>query len=203
MNVEILKKNSYDESSCREGMIDYIIRAEQPFNMMETYEYSETIQTLINPQFKGWSGNTVKRGIMKIFQTEKENLKKYFANFEEKICLTSDIWTSLLHRGFLCITAHYIDSEWMLNKRIISFKIINTPHSGKNIATLINDEIIDLGVRDKIFTINASNNDVAIQRLKKFWQIKEDHAKLFHVRCCAHILNLIVKYGLKQVDSTL
>ena len=94
----------------------------------------------------------------------------------------------------------------MLNKRIISFKTINTPHNGKNIATLINDEIIDLGIRDKIFTItldNASNNDVAIQRLKRFWQIKDDRVKLFHVRCYAHILNLIVKDGLKQVDSTL
>ena len=143
---------------------------------------------------------------MKKFQAERENLKKYFVNFEGKTCSTSDIWTSLIHKGFLCITAHYIDSEWMLNKRIISFKIINTPHSGKNIATLINDKIIDLGIRDKIFTItidNASNNNAAIQRLKRFWQIKEDHAKLFHVRCCAHILNLIVKYGLKQVDSTL
>ena len=59
----------------------------------------------------------------------------------------------------------------MLNKKIISFKTINTPHNGKNITTLINDEIIDLGIRDKIFTItldNASNNDVAIQRLKRF-----------------------------------
>ena len=103
-----------------------------------------------------------------------------------------------MHKGFLCITTHYIDSEWMLNKRIISFKTINTPHSSKNIATLINDEIIDLGIRDKIFTItldNASNNDAAIQRLQRFWEIKEDHEKLFHVRCCAHILNLIVKDG--------
>ena len=32
---------------------------------------------------------------------------------------------------------------------------------------------------------------------------KNDHAKLFHVCCCVHILNLIVKDGLKQVDSTL
>ena len=53
----------------------------------------------------------------------------------------------------------------MLNKRIISFKTINTPHNGKNIGTLINDEIIDIGIRDKIFTItldNASNNDAAL-----------------------------------------
>ena len=60
---------SYDESACCEGMIDYIIRAKQPFNMMETDDYSETIQNLINPQFKCWSGNTVKRDIMKKLQT--------------------------------------------------------------------------------------------------------------------------------------
>ena len=78
---------SYDESACREGMIDYIIRAEQPFSMMETDDYSKTIQTLINPQFKCWSGNTVKRDIMK----KRENLKQYFANFEGKIYLTFDI----------------------------------------------------------------------------------------------------------------
>ena len=62
-------------------MIDYIIRAKQPFNMMKTHEYSKTIQTLINPQFKSLSGNIVKRGIMKKFQTERENLKKIFCNF--------------------------------------------------------------------------------------------------------------------------
>ena len=70
-----------------------------------------------------------------------------------------------MHRGFLCITAHYIDNELMLNKRVISFKTINTPHSGKYIANLINDEIIYLGIRDKIFTIildNAFNNDAVI-----------------------------------------
>ena len=46
---------------------------------------------------------------------------------------------------------------------------------------------MDLGIRDKIFTItldNASNNDQAMHRLKIFWQIKDDHSKLFHVRCC-------------------
>ena len=69
-----IKFFSYNESSCRERMIDYIIIAEQLFNMMKTHEYSETIQTLINPQFKGWSGNTVKRGIMKKNFKQKEKI---------------------------------------------------------------------------------------------------------------------------------
>ena len=35
-----LKIFSYDESSYHEGLIDYIIRVEQLFNMMETHDYS-------------------------------------------------------------------------------------------------------------------------------------------------------------------
>ena len=70
---ENLKTFSYDESSCREGMIDHIIKVEQSFNMIETHDYSEAIQRFINPQFKSWSGNTVKRCVMKRFQTEREN----------------------------------------------------------------------------------------------------------------------------------
>ena len=62
-------------------MIDYIIRAEQSFNMMETHENSETIQTLINPQFKGWSGNIVKKGIMKKISNRKRKFKKIFCKF--------------------------------------------------------------------------------------------------------------------------
>ena len=34
---------SYNETACREEIVDYIIRAEQPFNMMETRDFSGTI----------------------------------------------------------------------------------------------------------------------------------------------------------------
>ena len=83
----------------RGPQIDYIIRAEQPFNMMETHDFAGTIQRSINPQFKGWSENTVKRDIMKKIYTQKE----IFANFEGNICLTSDIWTSLTHTGIFYV----------------------------------------------------------------------------------------------------
>ena len=59
---------------------------------------------------------------------------------------------------------------------------------------------MELGIRDQIFTItlnDVSNNDAVVHRLKRFWQIKDDHSKLFHIRCYVYILNLIVKDGLK------
>ena len=46
-----LKTFSYDESYCHKEMIGYIIRAEQPFNFMETHDYTGTMQRAVNPQF--------------------------------------------------------------------------------------------------------------------------------------------------------
>ena len=87
--------------------------------MMETRDFSGTIQRVINPQFRGWFGNIVKIDIMKKFHTQKKNFKNYFSNVEGKFCLTFNIWTSLTHVGFLCITVHSIDNEWKLSKRIV------------------------------------------------------------------------------------
>ena len=88
---ENLKTFSYDESYCREEMISYIIRAEKPLNFMETHDYTRTMQQVVNPQFQGCSVNTIKKSLIKNFETQKENFKKKFANFEGRICLTSDI----------------------------------------------------------------------------------------------------------------
>ena len=47
----------------------------------------------------------------KNFKQKEKIFNFFFAIIEGKICLTYDIWTSLMNRDFLCITAHYIDSE--------------------------------------------------------------------------------------------
>ena len=45
---------------------------------METHDYTGTMQRAVNPQFQGCSGNTVKRILIKNFETQKENLKFFF-----------------------------------------------------------------------------------------------------------------------------
>ncbi|XP_062167085.1 uncharacterized protein LOC133873389 [Alnus glutinosa] len=60
-----------------------------------------------------------------------------------------------------------------------------------------------------IFTItfdNASSNDPALEYLRKRSAHKPSailENRFMHVRCCAHILNLIVTEGLKEVDESI
>ncbi|XP_042387768.1 zinc finger BED domain-containing protein RICESLEEPER 2-like [Zingiber officinale] len=63
------------------------------------------------------------------------------------------------------------------------------------------------GIENKVFTItvdNASSNDLAIRYMKDTIQRSRTLAcegNLFHVRCCAHILNLCVQDGLREIEG--
>jgi hypothetical protein len=83
------------------------------------------------------------------------------------------------------------------------------PYSGEAISDGILEYLIKWGIQDKIGTItldNASNNDRAAIILKNNFQRKGKlyfERLFFHVRCCAHILNLVVQDGLGTIDCCL
>lgn len=147
------------------------------------------IQRSFAPQFRGFSASTCKKDVMKLFSNGKDELLKFFQNFEGKVCLTSDVWSSRQKMGYMSLTAHFIDKNWSLNKRIISFKMIEYPHSGKTFAQHVYEELITWHIHEKVFSIsldNASNNDVLVQLLPNYLMLASVPKQLFHVRCCAH-----------------
>lgn len=82
------------------------------------------------------------------------------------------------------------------------------PHSGVAIAEKIYGLASDWGIEKKLFCItlnNASANDSCAQILKNQLTLKGAlmlDGALFHVRCCAHILNLIIQDRLKEIDPS-
>ncbi|KAJ0771535.1 putative HAT dimerization domain, ribonuclease H-like superfamily, hAT-like transposase, RNase-H [Helianthus annuus] len=122
------------------------------------------------------------------------------------ISLTSDCWTSNQTIGYMCLTAHFVDCDWKLNKCIIGFNELAPPHSGEVISDAILECLIKWGIQDKIGTVtldNASNNDRAAAILMHNFRVKEKlhfEGLFFHVRCCAHILNLVVQDGLGTIE---
>ena len=68
----------------------------------------------------------------------------------------------------MCLTDHFIDSEWKLYKRILNF-CQNPSHKKETINKIMEMCLLDLGVGN-IFTFkvdNASSNNGVIQYLKR------------------------------------
>ena len=104
------------------------------------------------------------------------------------------------------LTFHWIDNEWKLHKRIINMiQVAN--HKGEMIGKCIKSCMLSWGI-DRILTVtvdNASANDLAIAHIKKIskrWSQTVLGNEHLHVRCCAHILNLVVQDGLKELDES-
>ncbi|KAK3229454.1 hypothetical protein Dsin_001335 [Dipteronia sinensis] len=76
-------------------------------------------------------------------------------------------------------------------------------HTAQNIHDVIMSVIQDYGIQNHILSItldNASANSKAIELFDNS-TIPNTAVKFFHARCACHIINLIVKSGLKQVES--
>jgi hypothetical protein len=124
-----------------------------------------------------------------------------------RLCLTTDTWTSIQNFCYMCLTCHFIDDDWKLHKRILNFCVVDD-HKGETVGRKIELCLRAWGI-DSIFTLtvdNASSNDGTIKFLEtvtKDWKgIVLEH-QFLHMRCCAHILNLIVVEGLKERDNSI
>ncbi|PKA45617.1 Putative AC transposase [Apostasia shenzhenica] len=109
----------------------------------------------------------------------------------------------------MCVTAHYVDADWILQSRIISFSDLDPPHTGAVISEAISEILLEWDILNKVSTItldNASSNDKAAENLRYLFSLDLVFSlwkKFFHVRCAAHILNLMVQDGLKVITSVI
>ncbi|XP_059629818.1 zinc finger BED domain-containing protein RICESLEEPER 2-like [Cornus florida] len=108
----------------------------------------------------------------------------------------------------MCLTAHFIDENWKLHKRILNICVISS-HKGEAIGQMIDACLTEWGI-EKLCTLtidNASSNDVDVDKLKTKFNKKCDSFILdgdfFHMRCSAHILNLIIKDGLSELKVSI
>ncbi|XP_024033118.1 zinc finger BED domain-containing protein RICESLEEPER 1-like [Morus notabilis] len=180
---------------------EYIVLDELPFRHVEGKGFKR-YSAYLNPRVFDISRITIARDVYQMFLEEKKKLKKVLG--KQRVCLMTDTWTSIQNINYMCLTAHWIDEDWNMQKRIINF--IQVPnHKGETVAHEILVYLNDWGIT-ALFTVtvdNASSNDVAMDRLKK--KVKDIpnflvlDGQAIHMRCVCHILNLIVNDGLTNL----
>ncbi|KAL4367977.1 hypothetical protein GQ457_05G008170 [Hibiscus cannabinus] len=196
----------FDQDNCQKALARMLIVDELPFVFVE-HEGFRYFYKQLCPKFVPPSRKTVTRDCYIIFIEERSKLKDIFSKLSSRVCLTTDTWTSGQNLGYMCLMAHFIDDQWRFHKKIINFFPI-LGHSGEIIGKSIEKCLNEWNLR-KILTVtvdNASSNDVTIQYLRRritHWEGSVFDGQFLHMRCATHILNLVVKDGLKELDLSI
>ncbi|KMT10999.1 hypothetical protein BVRB_5g112210 [Beta vulgaris subsp. vulgaris] len=190
----------YNRDAMIDGFSKYVILDELPFNHGESSKFEEWNRTFMQPQYRRIPRNTLKRHTQQLYYKYRGHLIEMFLTIECRVSLTCDTWTSFCHEPFICVTAHWVDDDWYLQKRIICFEAMDESHSGFNLKTRIMTSLKTFNLNRKVFSLsldNATANTKCIDYLKVDTELPLliDGA-LLHVRCCAHILNLSVQEGI-------
>ena len=197
-----LAKHSFSQENCRLKLAKMCIKDNRPFSVVDDEGFQDYSWEL-RPEFILPSRWTVARDCIFIFEQEVEKIKRLMKR--QAVCLTTDTWSSVQNINYSCLTAHWIDDTWVLHKKILNFCPIEN-HKGDTIGSLVYECLKNWGI-ETVFTItvdNASSNDGAIRYLKRMLKGPNDilDCKYLHLRCCAHIINLVVRDGLEeQFDS--
>lgn len=97
---------------------------------------------ILQPGFEVPCRTTVARDPTQIFLEEKSKMKKVLK--KQRICLTTDTWTSNQNLKYMCLTAHWIDDRWQLQRRVINFCLVDD-HKGETIGRKIEECLLEWG----------------------------------------------------------
>ena len=119
----------------------------------------------------------------------------------QTVSLTTDTWTSAKLQNYMVLSAHYIDIDWKLNNKIISFVLVDS-RKGVAIGKALDKLVIEWRIETvcSIIVDNASSNDTCLQYMKSSLKNRGGAVAkglYLHMRCVAHIVNLVVQDGLK------
>ncbi|XP_031371469.1 zinc finger BED domain-containing protein RICESLEEPER 2-like isoform X1 [Punica granatum] len=206
MNHDISLRNAtFDPERFRELLIAAMIMHDLPLAFVE-YAGIRSVFSYLRESVSVISRNTARADVLKVYKKEKSRIKCLLEEASGRICLTSDLWTSIATDGYLSLTAHFIDKNWILQKRILNFSLMPPPHTGVALCNKITSLLAEWGIEGRLFSItldNASANDTFVGLLRSHLNLNYAllaKGEFFHQRCCAHIINLIVQDGLKEID---
>ncbi|KAK6929112.1 Zinc finger, BED-type [Dillenia turbinata] len=202
-----LRNYKFELDECHKALAIFLVDGMLPFTTVELHGFRYLMHAF-SPQFADTNKSMAERDVMALYGRERDIVKDLLLKAPGRVSLTIDSWfCEHTQEEYMCITAHWTDVNWKLLKRVIRFKVLPTPCSGIIVADEVLMCLAQWNIENKIFSVtldDASYSDVMISSLKRrFLGKKFLHCDgvLFQVRCCSHILKLIVKASLDLVEG--
>ena len=172
----------FDLDELKLSFAEMLIEDEQPFVASERPGLRKFLAKAC-PRFVMPSRRTATRKCVAVYDVHKEKLQKFLKEHCERVSITTDTWTANTKQNYMCVTAHFIDKNWNLHKKIIGF-FPSKGHGGEDIGKSLENCLAAWGI-DKVFTIIIDNAAV------KF--IKTGTSRLPNFKRCAELAKVQTK----------
>lgn len=161
------------QASVDKKILNYIVQGLHATNTVEQQGFIDLIQHL-QPNVNVMSRNTVVNRIQKASLEMRNNLKAEMSKIDF-IGTTTDCWTAY-RRGFLGVTAHWIDPQSMKRQcAALACKQMTGPHTFSALASALNEIHSEFNIRDKITRTTTDNGSNFIKAFKLYGQTDENN----------------------------
>lgn len=182
------KKKQIDEK-----VLQLVTQDLQPFSIVEDKGFKNYSKAL-NPSYTLPSRKTLSDTLLPgKFEVIKEKTKNLLQNVKS-VTITTDCWTSCNNDGFIAVTSHFIDDNFIPKSALLEVGLCNERHTSKNLANELIRITTEWDVQNKIL-LAISDNAANIKKT-----ILEE-LQWNHLGCIAHTINLIVQDALKPAEN--
>lgn len=111
----------------RRDILLYIIEGAHAFSTVEEKGFRR-MMLRATPLFKPFSRTSITRDALSMYYSDREKVKNMLINAPGRISFTTDNWTSRhTWQHYICVTSHFVDSNWKLHKLILRFRGLSPP----------------------------------------------------------------------------
>lgn len=131
---------------------------------------------------------TIRTELHNRYENTLTHLRKELTSVVGSINITTDGWTSISLIDYACVSAHFFDAKWTLQRRCLGLVQLNADHTAVNIRAMIESLLTSVGVTPFRATCDRGAN---------FVRALEDMA-LKHCVCVCHGLDRAVRNALDE-----
>ncbi|TVU43071.1 hypothetical protein EJB05_09507, partial [Eragrostis curvula] len=166
----------------------------------------------LNPAFNMVSSCDIEEYSTILFQKEKADLKRKIALCSHRVSISACLWApqgSQASVKYICLSVHFIDSDWKLQRKIIKFGVFQPSitnldrrlESESGPFNVIREAIIDWNLDQKLFSLKSVSeirNDERTSKLKDFLLGRKClpiGGELYNTSCVSDVLDSIISKG--------
>ncbi|KAJ6859936.1 hypothetical protein NC651_036302 [Populus alba x Populus x berolinensis] len=193
----------FDQERSRLNFVRMIMKLGFPLDMVQN-EFFKTFVYDLQPQFQLCSQDTVQADALSIYRQEKEKLVKYLDNLSSLFSITIDLQSYGDNKMTCCLTMHFIDDGWRMNKKILAFRSIEHDYMNEAVKDVLVEWNIKKKVRFMFAEIAPPNSQMTREvRRKHLSQFPYMNGDLLCLSCYAQTLELLARDGFYEIKDVL